>query len=307
MYQPEQPNMPTDMAPGAGSANTGPMGPLLDINTASTTPSLDLPATLQGLFGAASPQVGVNPGAVAPLGGAPAQPDPNAPLFDLYSQPVFAQGGMVDPSMPMMGGGMPQDIPQGMPMGVGVNPQQGEPVTEQDVQMFMQQHPQQVQQIAMQLQQLMQTGEVNMQQLNMAEQLATVALQNPQMYPQMRQFAVSQGLAEEQDISPQYDQGLLFSVILAARAVKSGAPQGGMSMTDPGMMGGQEEMQSFADGGFVTPGSSAKKGGYAVGPGTGTSDSIPIRVSAGEYVIPAHIVQSKGKEFFDSMLDKYKK
>ena len=289
-----------------GAAPSGPMSPLLDINTASPTPSLDLPATLQGLLGPSSPQIGVNPGAVAPLGGAPSQPNPNAALLDIYSQPVFAQGGMVDPSQPMMGGGMPQGIPQGMPMGVGVNPQQGEQVTEQDIQMFMQQQPQAVQQIAMQLQQLMQTGEVNMQQLNMAEQLATVALQNPQMYPQMRQFAIRQGLVGEQDISPQYDQGLLFAVILAARAVKSGAPQGGMSMTDPGMMGGQEEMQNFAAGGYVTPNSNAKKGGYAVGPGTGTSDSIPIRVSAGEYIVPEHIVREKGKEFFDNMLAKYK-
>lgn len=301
----------TPMQPMAQEAPIdSPLGNVMNAPYGSPTPSLDLPATLQGLFGPSSPQIGVNPGAIEPLSGAPVAPNPNAPLFDINAQPGFAQGGMVDPNMPMAGG-MPTQggmgMQGGMPMGVGVNPQQGEQVTEQDIQMFMQQHPQQVQQIAMQLQQLMQTGEVNMQQLNMAEQLAMVALQNPQMYPQMRQFALRQGLAEEQDLSPQYDQGLLFAVILAARAVKSGAPQGGMSMTNPGMMGGQEEVQNFADGGFVTPGSSAKKGGYAVGPGTGTSDSIPIRVSAGEYVIPAHIVQSKGKEFFDSMLEKYKK
>lgn len=291
------------MQPEAQAPINSPLGNVANAPLGSTTPSLDLPATLQGLFGPSSPQVGINPGAITPLSGAPVAPNPNAPLFDINSQPGFAQGGMVDPSMPMAGG-MP--IQNGMPMGVGVNPQQGEPVTEQDIQMFMQQQPQAVQQIASQLQQLMQTGEVNMQQLNMAEQLAMVALQNPQMYPQMRQFAVRQGLIEEQDISPQYDQGLLFAVILAARAVKSGTPQGGMSMTNPGMMSQQEEMQNFADGGYVTPGSNAKKGGYAVGPGTGTSDSIPIRVSAGEYVIPHHIVAEKGKEFFDNMLAKYK-
>ena len=287
-----------------------PMGNVMNAPYGSSTPSLDLPASLQGLLGPSSPQIGVNPGAIEPLSGAPVAPNPNAPLFDINAQPGFAQGGMVDPNMPMAGG-MPTQggmgMQGGMPMGVGVNPQQSEQVTEQDIQMFMQQQPQAVQQIASQLQQLMQAGEVNMQQLNMAEQLAMVALQNPQMYPQMRQFAVRQGLVEEQDISPQYDQGMLFAVILAARAVKSGAPQGGMSMTNPGSMGQQEEMQSFADGGFVTPNSNAKNGGKVVGPGTGTSDSIPIRVSAGEYVIPAHIVQSKGKEFFDSMLDKYKK
>jgi len=286
-----------------------PMGNVMNAPYGSSTPSLDLPASLQGLLGPSSPQIGINPGAITPLSGAPVAPNPNAPLFDINAQPGFAQGGMVDPNMPMAGG-MPTQggmgMQGGMPMGVGVNPQQGEQVTEQDIQMFMQQQPQAVQQIASQLQQLMQTGEVNMQQLNMAEQLAMVALQNPQMYPQMRQFAVRQGLVEEQDISPQYDQGMLFAVILAARAVKSGAPQGGMSMTNPGSMGQQEEMQNFAAGGYVTPNSNAKKGGYAVGPGTGTSDSIPIRVSAGEYIVPEHIVREKGKEFFDNMLAKYK-
>jgi hypothetical protein len=52
-------------------------------------------------------------------------------------------------------------------------------------------------------------------------------------------------------------------------------------------------------------GDNASGGGKVVGPGTGTSDSIPIRVSAGEYVIPAKIVQAKGKDFFDSLLKKY--
>lgn len=315
MYQPNSAApMQGDMqaAPGAG----GPFGNIVQTGYGSPTPSLDLPATLQGLMGPSSPQVGVNPGAIGPISGAPAAPNPDAALFDINAQPGFAEGGMVDPNMPMAGGapmagmqmsgGMPMQggmqMQGGMPMGVGVNPQQSEPVTEQDIQQFMQQRPQEVQQIAMQLQQLMQTGEVSEQQLNMAEQLAMVALQNPQMYPQMRQFAVRQGLIEEQDISPQYDQGLLFAVILAARAVKG---QGG------GQMGAQqmapiEEPMNFADGGYVTPGSNAKNGGKVVGPGTGTSDSIPIRVSAGEYVIPEGIVREKGKEFFDNMLAKYK-
>lgn len=286
------------MQPEAQAPVNSPLGNVANAPLGSTTPSLDLPATLQGLFGPSSPQVGINPGAITPLSGAPVAPNPNAPLFDINAQPGFAQGGMVDPGMPMAGG-MP--IQNGMPMGVGVNPQQGEPVTEQDIQMFMQQQPQAVQQIASQLQQLVQTGEVSMQQLNMAEQLAMVALQNPQMYPQMRQFAIRQGLVEEQDISSQYDQGLLFTIILGARAVKSSGGAGGQP-TMP-----MEEPMNFADGGYVTPGSNARKGGFAVGPGTGTSDSIPIRVSAGEYVIPQHIVAEKGKEFFDNMLAKYKK
>lgn len=42
-------------------------------------------------------------------------------------------------------------------------------------------------------------------------------------------------------------------------------------------------------------------GGYITGPGTGTSDSIPARLSNGEYVIRASMVQRFGKEFFDAI------
>lgn len=44
------------------------------------------------------------------------------------------------------------------------------------------------------------------------------------------------------------------------------------------------------------------RGGYVVGPGTATSDSIPARLSNGEYVIPAHIVRRLGVRFFDLLI-----
>jgi hypothetical protein len=34
--------------------------------------------------------------------------------------------------------------------------------------------------------------------------------------------------------------------------------------------------------------------------------SVLINAHEGEYVVPAHVVRMKGKEFFDSMLEKYK-
>jgi hypothetical protein len=296
-----------------GQSPMTPMTPLMNAGEPTQEPSLDLPATLQGLFGGTSPQVGVTMEAQPALGGMGGETNPNAAVLDIYSQPGYAMGGMVgvdpgvvgvDPSMPpAMTSGAPA-MPSGAPTGVGIAPQDNSPLGVADVETFANQHPEQIQQIAMQLQQMVQSGEVTMEQVSMAEQLATVVLQNPSMYPQMRQFAIQQGLIEEQDISVEYDQGLVFAVMLAAKALK-GMPQGQMGMPQGQM--GMEEMQNFADGGYVTPGSNAKKGGYAVGPGTGTSDSIPIRVSAGEYVVPAHIVRDKGKEFFDGMLDKYRK
>jgi len=188
-------------------------------------------------------------------------------------------------------------------------------LSEADVQQFMEQNPQAVQRMSQELQALIQSGQVSPQQLNMAEQLASVALNNPDMFPQMRQFALRQGLANEADLPRQYDEGFLFTVILAARAANAasgGVPQAqgmqqGMQQSMPqGAAPSQGEMANMADGGMVTAGEHAAEGGEVKGAGTGTSDSIPIKVSKGEYVIPAHIVQMKGKEFFDSMLDKYK-
>jgi hypothetical protein len=42
-------------------------------------------------------------------------------------------------------------------------------------------------------------------------------------------------------------------------------------------------------------------GGYIRGPGTGTSDSIPARLSNGEYVIKAAAVSKYGVDFFNSL------
>lgn len=55
-------------------------------------------------------------------------------------------------------------------------------------------------------------------------------------------------------------------------------------------------------------------GGKVRGPGTGVSDSVPavntdtgqpIRLSNGEYVIPADVVKAKGEEFFAKLLEKH--
>jgi hypothetical protein len=48
-------------------------------------------------------------------------------------------------------------------------------------------------------------------------------------------------------------------------------------------------------------GPQAATGGYIVGPGTGTSDSIPVRLSNGEYVIRAAQVARYGVDFFHAL------
>lgn len=80
-------------------------------------------------------------------------------------------------------------------------------------------------------------------------------------------------------------------------------------------------LSMFADGGKVgagTAGHTGKnlggEGGKISGPGTGTSDQVtavnrdngqPIRLSNGEYIVPADVVKAKGVEFFDKLKAKY--
>jgi len=77
------------------------------------------------------------------------------------------------------------------------------------------------------------------------------------------------------------------------------------------MMGGG------ADGGSVGTDLKTPDGrtvGMIRGPGTGISDDVrgvnidtgePIRVSNKEYIIPADVLEAKGKEFFDKLIEKY--
>jgi hypothetical protein len=287
----------------------------------NSTTSMDLPPVLAQLLGPMTPPVTQSPTMQMP----PMQQAFNPAASGLSSgmtqdnamMPSYAMGGMVGASGMPEGGlgapGMPQGgMPQMTGAGAGaVGLQEGgakQPMNPQQVEMqikeFMQQNPQQVAQIQQVIQAGLQSGEITMEDLNMLEQLATTALQNPEMYPYIRQFAIQQGFAGEQDISPEYDEGLVITVLIATRVAKQGsAPMGG---APAGM-----EAPSFAMGGMVDdmtvrPGDMAAEGGGVEGPGTGTSDSVPIRVSTGEYVIPANVVRMKGKEFFDSMLEKYK-
>lgn len=59
----------------------------------------------------------------------------------------------------------------------------------------------------------------------------------------------------------------------------------------------------MADGGEVDPTDGMIDTG--LGDGSGIDDTVPIRASDGEYVIPADVVRKKGEEFFDKLLEKY--
>ena len=239
----------------------------------------DLPPALASILnvGASTPAVSAPAPQNIGLSGAFGAPQTFVPSYQV--------GGMIGP------GGMP-DM-----MGAQPQPRQAAPMAPQMLEMqvnqFASQHPEQVAQIRTAVMQALQSGELTQQELNMIVQLATVAAQNPEMYPNVRRFAIQQGIATEQDLPQQYDQGLVFVLLLAARAVQ--ADLGGQNMMQggsPAMAGGQP-IPSMAKGG-MTPDSKKSDG------------SVLINAHEGEYVIPANVVKMKGKEFFDNLVEKYR-
>jgi len=237
--------------------------------------------------------------------------EPAAPRVGLASSvtpqqqtfiPSYQVGGMIGP------GGMPDTAGAGASAGLSEQTvSQGGAVTPQMLEMqvnqFSTQHPQQVEQIRAAIQEVMATGELTQQELNMIVQLATVAAQNPEMYPYIRKFALQNGIATEQDLPPQYDQGLIFVLLLAARAIQ--ADMGGQNMMQggiPAMTGGSEVATPQVSDGPVP---SMAVGGEV--PNSKRSDgAVLINAHEGEYVIPANVVKMKGKEFFDNLVGKYR-
>jgi len=267
----------------------------------SPTSSLDLPPALASILSIGSP---------APNTQMSAQPNMGMSSSITPQQtfiPQYQQGGMIGP------GGMPQPTSMGGTGNVGVNPQgggQGQPMDpqmlDQQLNQFVRQHPEQIQQIQKAIMAALQSGSMTQEELNMAVQLATVAAQNPEMYQYVRQFAIQQGLAGEQDLSPTYDQGLIFIVLLAARAAQSA--QGGQNMLQGGSpaMAAQQPMSDISASQVSSGGMPSMGMGGKINQKTGASEPIVIEAHTGEYVIPKHVVDMKGKEFFDNLVEKYK-
>ena len=312
-------------APSFSTALTGqvrPGVPILDSAQPSmgVGPILDTPSGPQTFVGA--PTGGAT---LAPLHGGgspgastldfrqrPVRPLPikNYAEGGLVQRPSYAEGGLVQPGGPPQAGLAPQGAPQ-QPIGMQA--------MEAEMRRIVQEHPQQILQLRDVILAGIQAGEVTMQEINMAVQLATAAAQNPQLWPQLRQFAIEQGLVEEQDISQQYDEGLVFSLLFAARAIQ----QQGPPQVDTGAVVGQAAQGGPPVGPGVPQG---VQGGPPVGPGvpqatgqpiptfalggpipqTGqnANDSILAAVHPGEYVIPDAVVRRKGLDFFDKLTGK---
>jgi hypothetical protein len=146
-------------------------------------------------------------------------------------------------------------------------------------------------------QQLMASGELTPDEVTTMARVAEAAMYNPELYPQLRQFVAQQGMTP---LPATFDQSVIMRIMAIARALQAETPAGQV----PGM--DQAQMQRPVPG--------EGNGGYLQGPGTGRSDSIgtvnettgePVKVANGEYVIPAHVVRAKGREFFDNLLRRY--
>lgn len=238
----------------------------------------------------------MNPGPVRQMGLVPMAGQ--APALDFRVAPSYRGGGVVKAPRPAyQEGGVVQPTPA-----AGVNPQmvqgaQGPisaPAMEQDIQRLVKERPEEILKIKSAVMQLLQTGDLSSQELNMMEQLATAAVQNPELYPQIRQFAIQQGLGSEQDIPQQYDQGLAYAILLAARAAQSGVGGGGVPQAagQPPQPVGQPVQGSFRRGGEV-PAS------------RNTDGTVPINAHEGEGILHAGAVKAKGTDFIKKLNDAY--
>ena len=241
-----------------------------------------VPPVLQGLMAAAPTPPVMAPGRGL-AGAMPSLAGAGGPQMGFGRVPTYQAGGAIGPGgQPMRPAGVQQQM----------NPQ--EPISPQMIEMQIQdlatRNPQVLAQIKQAINEAIMSGELTQQELNMMVQLATTVLRNPALYPQIRQFAIQQGIATEQDLSPTYDQGLIIAILIAARAAQ--ADVGGQNMMAGGTpaMAGAAPVQSMKDGGRVR--------GEA-------SEPVMIEAHTGEYVIPKHVVDMKGREFFDRMLEQY--
>ena len=203
-----------------------------------------------------------------------------SPNLPARPTPSYAMGGYVGPSgQPVVPAGLtPPEV------GMDVTPEQ----IDQTVNQTMQANPQMVQQIQQLIMESVQSGELTMQELNTLGQMAQAALQDPNLYPQLRQMAIREGLATAEDIPPQFDPALITVMLVAIRSVRG---MGGQEQAQPQMM-------SMAMGGVVPI---SKK--QSVDPRH--NKPVVAELEEGEYVIPKNVVEMKGREFFDSLIKKY--
>jgi len=218
--------------------------------------------------------------------------------------PSFQEGGMVGP------GGMPirpqPEMPAfGVPTtggpglaapGAMSGPTMAPAQVMSEAQKFVQQNPQQYQQIQTFLQEALNTGEITLDEMNFLAQFAVAATQNPEMYPQLRASVISQGMADEEDLPPEYDPGFMFVLILMGQSLQ------GMAQQAPSL----EQVMGPPTAPQGVPGlrPSMREGGLLPKYSSNPDGSIPINAHVGEYIIPAYAVERLGTQRIEEMIAK---
>lgn len=217
----------------------------------------------------------VRPGAMMPPSAGTGRTLPSA-RFKVDAQPP-AYG-----SAPPMPSGMQDQPALGAASPAPMNPAQ----IEQEAQRFVQQHPEEAQKVQGVIATAIQNGELTPQELNTAVQLAKTALANPSAYPQIRQFAIQNGLGTEQDIPEQMDQGLLYVLLVAGKSAQAAGPTGNaMSGQGPAPTMESNVLPEYKNGGM-----------------TGDTPHL-AKVHPREYVIPEDTLIYHGKKHFDKLVE----
>ena len=209
------------------------------------------------------------------------------------SIPSYQLGGMVGPDGVPVRPNLPGLPGLSGPSQNGLGPQQ----MELEARRFVQQNPQQVAEIRTTIEEALAEGDITMDQVQLLTNMAKVALQNPEMYPALKQSIVSRGVLEDDELPPEFDQGTMFILLLIGQIMQAPA--------QPGMQAAGGITPPAAPGSDQMGMPSMEKGG-ALPPKAGNGDgSIIIKAHENEYVIPAKVVRAKGTEFFDKLLQSY--
>jgi len=236
-----------------------------------------MPNNLNAMLERGSPMSGMNPftppQSVPQFNTTDFRAGQGSPATQMRGGQNYQQGGLVTPQGPM-----PPPAPGGMGAGQAMNPQS----IQAEVERMRRENPEVIQQIQAVIQSAIQQGKLTMQQLNMAVELASAALQNPQMYPQLRNMAIQQGLVDDDELPMQFDPSIPIAIIIAGEAVRgtqAGAPAAA----------GQPPEASMAAGGMT-------------GKSKNTDGSIAATVHEDEYVIPRSALMFHGKKTFDKLV-----
>ena len=210
--------------------------------------------------------------------------------------PSYQLGGMVGPDGAPVRPNIPGLPGLAGPSQGGLGPQQ----MELEARRFVQQNPQQVAEIRTTVEEALAEGDITMDQVQLLTNMAKVALQNPEMYPSLKQTIVARGILEDDELPPEFDQGTLFVLLLIGQIMQAPAQPGVQQAAggvSPSFAPGSDQMQQ--------PMPSMAKGGPLPKRSPNTDGSIPIKAHEGEYVIPSAVVRAKGTEFFDKLLQSY--